>query len=91
MMLRDALLHGVLGRAIERGLLEVQCFDPRDYATDVHRTVDDRPYGGGPGMVLKVEPLRSALRAAVASAPAGARVSPLRWPWISVVGSYAGS
>ena len=72
MMLRDALLHGVLGRAIERGLLEVQCFDPRDYATDVHRTVDDRPYGGGPGMVLKVEPLRSALRAAVASAPAGA-------------------
>ena len=73
MMLRDALLHGVLGRAIERGLLEVQCFDPRDYATDVHRTVDDRPYGGGPGMVLKVEPLRSALRAAAASAPAGAR------------------
>jgi tRNA (guanine37-N1)-methyltransferase len=73
MMLRDALLHGVLGRAMMRGLLEVQCFDPRDYATDVHRTVDDRPYGGGPGMVLKVEPLRSALRAAAASAPAGAR------------------
>ena len=71
-MLRDALRHGVLGRAMMRGLLDVQCFDPRDYATDVHRTVDDRPYGGGPGMVLKVEPLRSAMRAAEASAPAGA-------------------
>jgi tRNA (guanine37-N1)-methyltransferase len=72
-MIREALMHGVLGRAIERGLLEVSCFDPRDHASDVHRTVDDRPYGGGPGMVLKVEPLRSALRMAVASAPAGSR------------------
>ncbi|HWJ35179.1 MAG TPA: tRNA (guanosine(37)-N1)-methyltransferase TrmD [Steroidobacteraceae bacterium] len=72
-MLREALTHGVLGRAIERGLLGVTCFDPRDYAPDVHRTVDDRPYGGGPGMVFKVEPLRSALRAAVASAPVGSR------------------
>jgi tRNA (guanine37-N1)-methyltransferase len=72
-MLREALGHGVVGRAIERGLLAVEYFDPRGYATDVHRTVDDRPYGGGPGMVLKVEPLRSALRAAVASAPAGSR------------------
>jgi tRNA (guanine37-N1)-methyltransferase len=73
MMLREALMHGVLGRAIERGLLEVTYFDPRDYATDVHRTVDDRPYGGGPGMVLKVEPLRSALREAVASSPVASR------------------
>ena len=72
-MLREALLHGVLGRAIERGLLEVECVDPRDYATDVHRTVDDRPYGGGPGMVLKVEPLRSALRDAMGRVPAGSR------------------
>jgi tRNA (guanine37-N1)-methyltransferase len=72
-MLRDALSFGVLGRAIERGLLEVECFDPRDDATDVHRTVDDRPYGGGPGMVLKVEPLRSTLRRAEARAPAGSR------------------
>jgi tRNA (guanine37-N1)-methyltransferase len=72
-MLREALMHGVLGRAIERGVLEVDCIDPRDFATDVHRTVDDRPYGGGPGMVLKVEPLRSALRAAVARLPAGSR------------------
>jgi tRNA (guanine37-N1)-methyltransferase len=72
-MLREALMHGVLGRAIERGVLEVECIDPRDFATDVHRTVDDRPYGGGPGMVLKVEPLRSAMRAAAASMPAGSR------------------
>jgi tRNA (guanine37-N1)-methyltransferase len=72
-MLRDALTHGVLGRAIERGLLHVGCFDPRDHATDVHRTVDDRPYGGGPGMVLKVEPLRGALQDALASVPAGSR------------------
>ena len=72
-MLREALTHGVIGRALERGLLEVTCFDPRDDASDVHRTVDDRPYGGGPGMVLKVEPLRSTLRRAVASAPADSR------------------
>jgi tRNA (guanine37-N1)-methyltransferase len=72
-MLRDALLHGVLGRAIERGLLEVECFDPRDHATDVHKTVDDRPYGGGPGMVLKVEPLRAAMRVALQRLPAGSR------------------
>jgi tRNA (guanine37-N1)-methyltransferase len=73
LMVREAMTHGVLGRALERGLLGVEYFDPRDHATDVHRSVDDRPYGGGPGMVLKVEPLRSALRAAMASLPAGSR------------------
>ncbi|HEY1312472.1 MAG TPA: tRNA (guanosine(37)-N1)-methyltransferase TrmD, partial [Steroidobacteraceae bacterium] len=72
-MIREALTHGVVGRALERGVLEVECFDPRDHATDVHRTVDDRSYGGGPGMVLKVEPLRSALRAALAAVPHGSR------------------
>jgi tRNA (guanine37-N1)-methyltransferase len=72
-MIREALSHGVLGRAVERGVLEVACVDPRDFAADVHRTVDDRSYGGGPGMVLKVEPLRSALRAASAGLPAGSR------------------
>jgi len=72
-MIRAALEHGVVGRAVERGLLEVDCVDPRDHATDVHRTVDDRSYGGGPGMVLKVEPLRSALRSAVAALPAQSR------------------
>jgi tRNA (guanine37-N1)-methyltransferase len=72
-MIREALAHGVVGRAVERGILAVEYFDPRDDATDVHRTVDDRSYGGGPGMVLKVEPLRSALRRAMAAQPAGSR------------------
>src|SRR6202789_3726792 len=72
-MIREALAHGVVGRAMERGVLEVECFDPRNFATDVHRTVDDRPYGGGPGMVLQVEPLRSALRSASAALPPRSR------------------
>jgi tRNA (guanine37-N1)-methyltransferase len=72
-MIRDALAHGVVGRAIRDGVLGVECFDPRDYTEDVHRTVDDRPFGGGPGMVLKVEPLRDAMRAATAGMPAGSR------------------
>lgn len=72
-MLREAMAHGVLGRAVERDVLEVTYFDPREHTHDVHRTVDDRPYGGGPGMVLKVEPLRDALRAARAMMPAGTR------------------
>ena len=73
LMIRDALAHGVVGRALERGVAQIDCFDPRDYTTDLHRTVDDRPYGGGPGMVLKVEPLRAALRAAQAALPTGSR------------------
>jgi tRNA (guanine37-N1)-methyltransferase len=72
-MLREALTHGVLGRALERGVVEVGYFDPRDHTLDVHRTVDDRPYGGGPGMVLKVEPFRDALRAARGAMPSGSR------------------
>ncbi len=70
-MVRDALDHGVVGRAVAQGSLRVECVDPRQFATDVHRTVDDRPYGGGPGMVMKVEPLRSAIRAARGLVPAG--------------------
>ena len=53
--------HGVTGRAVERRLLEMAFWNPRDYATDRHRTVDDRPYGGGPGMLLKPEPVFRAL------------------------------
>lgn len=64
---------GVVGRAVERGLLHLDMTDPREFATDLHRTVDDRPYGGGPGMVMKVEPLRSAIRAARAKLPQGSR------------------
>jgi tRNA (guanine37-N1)-methyltransferase len=72
-MLREAMAHGVVGRAVERDVLEVDYVDPRAFTSDVHRTVDDRPYGGGPGMVLKVEPLRDALNAARAALPAGSR------------------
>ncbi|AFL76130.1 tRNA (guanosine(37)-N1)-methyltransferase TrmD [Thiocystis violascens] len=61
--------QGVTGRAMTRGLAELHLWNPRDYTQDVHRTVDDRPYGGGPGMVMKVEPLRDAIADARAAAP----------------------
>lgn len=54
---------GVTGRAIREQRVELKIWNPRDFASDRHRTVDDRPYGGGPGMVMKVEPLRSCIRA----------------------------
>ncbi|MCP5196825.1 MAG: tRNA (guanosine(37)-N1)-methyltransferase TrmD [Gammaproteobacteria bacterium] len=63
-MVEALLRFGVTGRAVERGLLEVATWNPRDDACDRHRTVDDRPYGGGPGMVMKVRPLRDTLRRA---------------------------
>jgi tRNA (guanine37-N1)-methyltransferase len=61
---------GVVGRARERGLLDLAGWNPRDFAGDNYRTIDDRPYGGGPGMVMLIEPLRAALAAARAAAPA---------------------
>ena len=54
---------GVVGRAADQGLLELYCWNPRDYARDRHRTVDDRPYGGGPGMLMKVQPLQDTIQA----------------------------
>ena len=63
-MVETLLRFGVTGRAVERGLLTVATWDPRDDTRDRHRTVDDRPYGGGPGMVMKVQPLRDTLRRA---------------------------
>ena len=59
---------GVTGRAVERGQVELATWNPRDYTEDRHRTVDDRPYGGGPGMVMKFEPVARALAAARAAA-----------------------
>jgi tRNA (guanine37-N1)-methyltransferase len=56
--------YGVTGRAIEKGLLKLSFINPRDFAEDKRQTVDDRPYGGGPGMVMKVQPLQAAIRAA---------------------------
>ncbi len=55
---------GVSGRAVKNGLIQLQCWSPRDFTHDKHRTVDDRPYGGGPGMLMKVQPLRDAIQAA---------------------------
>ena len=65
---------GVVGRARERGLVELVHASPRDFTSDRHRTVDDRPYGGGPGMVLRYEPMRDAIRSLQARLPAGSRV-----------------
>ena len=66
--------YGVVGRARDRGLMSLVCENPRDYAVDAHRTVDDRPYGGGPGMVLKYEPAAKAIAAARQRLPAGSPV-----------------
>jgi len=65
----DAMRCGISGRAIERGQVTLELRNPRDYTQDAHRTVDDRPYGGGPGMVMMVEPLRLAIEDARAAAP----------------------
>ena len=65
---------GVVGRAQERGLLSIHGWNPRDYAEGNYRRVDDRPFGGGPGMVMLIDPLRAAIRAARAADPAPARV-----------------
>ena len=73
-MVRTVAEYGVVGRAIERQLAALRIENPRDYATDTHRTVDDRPYGGGPGMVLKYRPAADAIRAARAAMPEGSPV-----------------
>ncbi|HJP38514.1 MAG TPA: tRNA (guanosine(37)-N1)-methyltransferase TrmD [Gammaproteobacteria bacterium] len=65
---------GVCGRAVQRGLIDIDTVDPRQFTSDVHRTVDDRPYGGGPGMVLKVEPVRAAISRAREQSPTGSPV-----------------
>lgn len=62
--------NGVVGRALRQEVLSLQCSNPRDFTADKHRTVDDRPYGGGPGMLMKVEPLERALCAMRAELPA---------------------
>ena len=72
--LRSGLDFGVVGRALRRGLVRLNCFDPRDFAEDRQRRVDDRPYGGGCGMLLMAEPLAAALAAARAEVGAAAPV-----------------
>jgi len=66
--------YGVTGRAVKNGLISLDYWNPRDFTQDKHRTVDDRPYGGGPGMLMKVQPLRDAIQAAKAAAGGQARV-----------------
>lgn len=73
-MVRDAAACGVTGRAVKQGIVELATWNPREYTHDLHRTVDDRPYGGGPGMVMKVQPLRDAIAAARTAHPAPALV-----------------
>jgi tRNA (guanine37-N1)-methyltransferase len=60
-MFEPFLNQGVFGRAVRNGIIQVDIFNPRDYTTDKHRTVDDRPYGGGPGMLMMVQPLTDAI------------------------------
>ena len=66
--------QGVVGRAVKNGIISFNCWDPRDYAYDKHSTVDDRPYGGGPGMLMMVQPLRDAIRDAKLAAGEEAKV-----------------
>jgi tRNA (guanine37-N1)-methyltransferase len=70
-LVEPVLRFGVVGRACERGLIAVDHVTPRDFAFDRHKTVDDRPYGGGPGMVMKYEPLRDAVRSLRERMPPG--------------------
>jgi tRNA (guanine37-N1)-methyltransferase len=63
-MVRECAGYGIQGRAIKQGLLGLETWNPRDYSEDRHGAVDDRPYGGGPGMVMQVQPLRAAIHAA---------------------------
>jgi tRNA (guanine37-N1)-methyltransferase len=56
--------YGITGRAFENKIVELKCWNPRDFTTDNHKSVDDRPYGGGPGMVMLMEPLEKAINAA---------------------------
>ncbi|MGL4475359.1 MAG: tRNA (guanosine(37)-N1)-methyltransferase TrmD [Shewanella sp.] len=73
-MFRAVSDFGVTGRAVKNGLLELQTWNPRDFTHDRHSTVDDRPYGGGPGMLMMVQPLRDAIHAAKAEAGEGVKV-----------------
>lgn len=73
-MVLSAASFGVTGKAKEQGIIELSAWNPRDYAHDKHRTVDDRPYGGGPGMVMKFQPLYDALTAAKQASSVNAKV-----------------
>ncbi len=73
-LVAEVAAHGVVGRAAERGIASLGLVNPRDFADDAHRTVDDRPYGGGPGMVMKYGPAAAAIDAAREQVPPGSPV-----------------
>ncbi len=73
-MIRSSLDCGVTGRGLKNGLIQVESWNPRDFTLDKHRTVDDKPYGGGPGMVMMAQPLSDAIQAARKAAPEGTKV-----------------
>ncbi len=73
-MVTAAASYGVTGRAIERKIVSLSVWNPRDYTHDKHRTVDDRPYGGGPGMVMKYQPLHDAVTSAKQAGNGAAKV-----------------
>jgi tRNA (guanine37-N1)-methyltransferase len=73
-MITAAASYGVTGRAIERKIVSLSVWNPRDYTHDKHRTVDDRPYGGGPGMVMKYQPLHDAVESAKRAGSGDAKV-----------------
>ncbi|WP_330927392.1 tRNA (guanosine(37)-N1)-methyltransferase TrmD [Candidatus Sororendozoicomonas aggregata] len=66
--------HGITGRAVQKGIIGVETWNPRDFTKDLRRTVDDRPFGGGPGMLMKIQPLRDAISAARQAAGAETKV-----------------
>ena len=68
------MTHGIVRRAIERHIISLNTINVRDYTTDKHQVTDDRPYGGGSGMVMKPEPLAGAIRAAKEADPTAATV-----------------
>lgn len=70
-MVEQVVNYGVVGRASDQNLLDLHFWNPRDYTVDKHRTVDDRPYGGGPGMLMKVQPLEETIRAVREKNPQG--------------------
>ncbi len=72
-IIEPVVSHGVVGRAVARGLLRYRSRSPRDFTSDRHRTVDDRPYGGGPGMVMLYPPVRDAVLAVESELPSGCR------------------
>ena len=73
-MFKAVTESGVTSRAVKRGLIEIEVWNPRDFTHDKYQSVDDKPYGGGPGMLMKVQPLRDAISAARARAPEGTKV-----------------